>query len=250
MNITIYTLTYNEAFMLPHFIAHYRRNFPGCRIVVYDNESTDDTRRIAEAAGCEVRINATGGKLDDMRYLEIKNNCWKESEESPLWIDYYSRAPKSWVIICDCDEFLDITAADLHEEETNGTTIITTQGYNMVNVQSLPFNSITHAVRATSYDKAICFNTVYISNINYNAGCHTANPQGIRVQYSDASTPYRLRHYKYMGVAYMIARFAVNALRMSENNLQKGYGGHYLASESEIRAEFETVCKQVKRIIK
>ena len=246
MNITIYTLTYNEAFMLPHFIAHYRRNFPGCRIVVYDNESTDDTRRIAEAAGCEVRINATGGKLDDMRYLEIKNNCWKELQQE--------NAPSArwgtWAIVCDCDEFLDITASDLHEEETIGTTIITTQGYNMVNVQSLPFNSITHAVRASSYDKAICFNTLYISDINYNAGCHTANPQGIRVQYSDASTPYRLRHYKYMGVAYMIARFAVNALRMSENNLQKGYGGHYLASESEIRAEFETVCKQVKRIIK
>lgn len=87
MNITIYTLTYNEAYMLPHFIAHYRRNFPDCRIVVYDNESTDNTRQIAETAGCEVRINATGGKLDDMRYLEIKNNCWKELQEnsSPIF---------------------------------------------------------------------------------------------------------------------------------------------------------------------
>lgn len=246
MNITIYTLTYNEAYMLPHFIAHYRRNFPGCRIVVYDNESTDHTRRIAEAAGCEVRINATGGKLDDMRYLEIKNNCWKELQQE--------NAPSAqwgtWAIVCDCDEFLDITAADLHEEETIGTTIITTQGYNMVNVQSLPFNSITHAVRATSYDKAICFNTLYLSDINYNAGCHSANPQGIRVQYSNAANPYRLRHYKYMGVAYMVARFAANAARMSDNNLKNGYGFHYLASESEIRAEFNLVCKQVKRIIK
>lgn len=250
MNITIYTLTYNEQYMLPHFIAHYRRNFPGCRIVVYDNESTDDTRRIAEDAGCEVRTNATGGKLDDMRYLEIKNNCWKSPEKSNSPWAAGRGEWNEWAIVCDVDEFLDINYAELEQEEAIGTTIISSIGYNMVNLRSLPFNSITHAVRAPSYDKLVCFDTRYIAEINYGAGCHNANPQGIRVQYSDATDPYRLRHYKYMGVAYMVARFAQNAARMSENNLKKGYGGHYLASESEIKAEFETVCKQAKQIIR
>ena len=63
--------------MLPYFIRHYRKNFPDCRIIVYDNHSTDATVKIAEAADCEVIPYDTGNHLDDMKYLEIKNHCWQ-----------------------------------------------------------------------------------------------------------------------------------------------------------------------------
>ena len=46
MDITVYTIAYNEELMIPHFIAHYRKQFPNCKIVVFDNESTDNTIKV------------------------------------------------------------------------------------------------------------------------------------------------------------------------------------------------------------
>ena len=93
--ITIYTITYNEEVVLPYFITWYRNRFPDCRIVVYDNYSTDNTEKIALEHNCEVIKYDTNNQLSDSKYLEIKNNCWKT-------------ANTDWVIVCDCDEFLDV----------------------------------------------------------------------------------------------------------------------------------------------
>jgi len=270
VSITIYTLTYNEAYILPYFIAHYRKNFPGCRIVIFDNDSTDDTRKIAQAAGCKVLRNDTNGKLDDASYLEIKNNCWKPGFAPPVILSVVERSGGgwqklaatehgssspffqgeagrgSWAIVCDCDELLDITAADLAEEEARGTTAIRGFGYNMVNVQSMPFHSIRHGVRAPSYDKLVCFDTRAITEINYGAGCHSENPEG-RVQLS--TVPYRLRHYKYINPDYMVQRHAIFASRLSENNKKHGWGCHYQYSEADIRAEFEAAKRKAKIIM-
>ena len=109
--ITIYTITYNEGLLIQFMIDHYRERFPGCRIVVYDNISTDDTVKIALANGCEVIPYDTGGQLQDSRYIQIKNNCWKD-------------AKTDWVLVCDLDELLDIDEAELRREESLGTTMV------------------------------------------------------------------------------------------------------------------------------
>jgi len=231
--MTVITITYNEAFILPHFIAHYRKNFPGCKIIVYDNFSTDNTVKIAQQNGCDVILYDTGGKLSDSTYLEIKNHVWKACE--------------GWVIVCDADELLDITSEDLYRESEAGTTIIKTEGYNMVNLwDNMDFEAIANGVRSASYDKSICFLAPLIHNINYGAGCHNCQPQGI-VRHSIKS--YRLRHYKYINIDYMIARHEEYGKRLSEENLQKGYGTHYLYSPEKIRNEFIMARKQSMRII-
>ena len=73
MQITIYTVAYNEELMLPFFIKHYRTLFPECHIVVYDNQSTDRTVEIAKESNCEVIQYDTDNKISDRKYLEIKN---------------------------------------------------------------------------------------------------------------------------------------------------------------------------------
>ena len=242
---TIYTLTYNEAYMLPYFVAHYRRMFPGCRIVVFDNESNDGTRALALSLHCEVRTNATRGKLDDSRYLQIKNNCWKPDYTPPPfngegWEGV--EALPGWAIVVDCDEFLDITAGQLAEEEARGTTHIRGEGFNMVNVLSMSFSSIRHGLRAPSYDKVVCFNTRHVAEVNYGAGCHADNlipTNGTPL--SGAS--YRLRHYKYIDVNYMVQRHAMFARRLSAINLKNGWGCHYQYTEAEIRHEFNQAKK-------
>lgn len=231
--MTIYTITYNEAFMLPHFIAHYRKAFPDCTIVVYDNESTDDTVKIALAHGCQVIPYSTSGQLDDRTYLSIKNNCWK--------------GQKGWVIVCDCDELCDINAEDLAAELEKGTTIISFTGYNMVNLEdNLDFSNIKHGIRTHSYDKNYCFFVPKVVEIGYNMGCHTSNPIGEAVF---SYQKYVCRHYKYVNPDYMVNRHNAFAKRMSDENLAKGYGGHYLNSEQDIRNEFQIARLKALKII-
>lgn len=232
--ITIYTIAWNEEFMLPYFIKHYRSRFTNCAIVVYDNESTDATADIAREHGCEVRTFKTNNTLSDRSYLEIKNNCWKD-------------AKTDWVLIADVDEHLNIYDSDLRHEQAIGSTYIRAHGFNMVNLKDhlLPPVDITHGVRAPSYDKIYCFNKTKIKEINYRYGCHKADIIGELIQ---SRTTYTCRHYKYLDLQYMIKRHGLFAKRMSVHNLQHGYGGHYLYTPKEITEEFTGARKKAVEI--
>ena len=205
--------------MLPYFIRHYRERFPNCNIVVYDNESTDKTIQIALANECEVVTYSTNNKLSDSTYLDIKNNCWKFQS--------------GWVIVADCDEFLDIWEEDLKDEMAS---IISVEAYNMVNHEdNLDIENIYKGVRSTSYDKAYCFNASKIHKINYGPGAHSCSPTGL-VGYS--KKVYKAFHYKYINIDFMIARHAIFASRLSQENINRGYGLHYLYDPLQIRSEF------------
>lgn len=217
--MTVFTITYNEELMLPYFIKHYRERFPNCKIVVYDNESTDNTVEIALQNGCHVKPYSTNNQLNDLTYLAIKNNCWKDEI--------------GWVIVADCDEFIDMNYNQLF---MHSSSIISVEAYNMVNHNNdFNIDKIDHGIRSISYDKAYCFNASKIKEINYNPGCHTCNPVG-DVTYS--SKHHKVYHYKYVNVEYMIERHAMFAKRLSKENIERGYGGHYLYPEEKIRAEF------------
>lgn len=232
--ITVYTICFNEEFMLPYFIRHYRTIFPGCHIVVYDNESTDKTVEIAISKSCEVRTYKTDGKLDDNTYLRIKNNCWKDAQTD-------------WVLIADCDELCCIGEKELKHQDSSGVSIVRFHGWNMVNLSDdLKMSDIKHGIRSASYDKAYLFNKNYISDINYNPGCHTCAPSGY-VEYGKDS--FVCCHYKYIHPDYMVNRHRMFAARLSDENLKRGYGGHYLYSEEQIREEFNQARKQAIKII-
>lgn len=223
--ISILTIAYNEKVFLPHFIWHYRTLFPGCKILVFSNESDDGTDQIAIDAGCEVRIFKTNGKLCDRTYLEIKNKVWKEFSTD-------------WVLVCDVDELLQITQKQLEEEDQAGTTIIRSEGYNMTSDDDEKLYDpvwIKKGVRSESYDKLYLFNKKYIQEINYLTGCHKAAPKG-KIRYSKYA--YQLRHYKYYNLPYMIERHAKFAKRLSEENIKRTWGSHYLYSADEITKEF------------
>ena len=55
-------LSYNEAKAIAQVVRGFREALPGARIVVYDNDSDDDTASVAQAAGAEVRWEASRGK--------------------------------------------------------------------------------------------------------------------------------------------------------------------------------------------
>lgn len=219
--ITIHTMAFNEGILLQFMIDHYRSRFSGCNIVVYDNESTDNTAEIALKNNCEVYPHITHGLVDDLKLRELKNNCWKT-------------ARTDWVLVCDVDELLDINTAQLEQEQNIGTTIIRSEGYNMVNMEdNFDFTNIKYGSRCSPYDKSYLFNRKVVHEINYEAGGHRANPIG-QIKHSD--TVYKLYHYNCINIEYNVARHILTAQRIGDVNRRNGWGLQYLVSPEEKRA--------------
>jgi len=190
--ITVYTIAYNEEVIIQFMIDHYRSRFPGCRIVVFDNMSTDGTAKIAIKNNCEVIPYDTNNQIKDSKYLEIKNNCWKF-------------ASTDWVLICDADELLDINEESLKEEELSSVTAISSEAYNMINIEdNYDIPNIKYGSRCESYDKTYLFNKKFISDINYAAGCHTCDAVGA---WKKSEKSYLLYHYKCINQDFQIARY-------------------------------------------
>lgn len=224
MEITIYTITYNEEIMLPFFIKWYKERFPNCKIVVYDNYSTDNTEKIALDNDCKVIKYDTNNQLSDSKFLEIKNNCWKESNTN-------------WVIVCDCDEHLDINEEDLKEEERNKVTIISTKGYDVVNMnENYQIDKMNCGCNSPGYSKKILFNKDKIKEINYLPGCHIANPKGDVVF---SYKVYNLLHKMYVNTDFLLKKYERNSKRLSAENIKNGWSYHYKKKKEELVKEIQ-----------
>lgn len=204
-------------------IDHYRERFPGCKIVIYDNMSSDKTVEIAKANDCIVIPFDTNGKMVDSRHVKIKDSCWKTAQTD-------------WVIVCDLDELLDINTDQLHAEEKLGTTIISAKTYDMINMRNnLDIAGIRYGIPSPIPSKVTMFNKRYIQEINYEIGCHDCRPTG-KVVFS--KNAYKLYHYASLGEDATIKRFSERAKRLSTENLENRWGYHYLMSPQEIRDEY------------
>lgn len=224
--ITVYTVTYNEELMVQFMIDHYRSRFPGCRIVVYDSISTDNTVKIANANGCEVRAFDHHGEFLESRHVDIKNSCWKD-------------AKTDWVLMCDLDELLNINEAELKKEEDLGTTIIRSEAYDMVDMDDkLDIAAMKYGTRDLGEDKAYLFNKKFIKEINYASGCHSCNPEG-KIVYSKKA--YKLYHYCYINYDVTVERYRVYSLRPNTE-------GYYSETPEEIRDLYREARKQAIKV--
>lgn len=232
--ITVYTIAYNEEILIQFMIDHYRSRFPACRIVIYDNMSTDKTVQIAHANGCEIVQYDTNNQIQDSRYIEIKNNCWKD-------------ATTDWVLVCDVDELLDINEGQLRVEHDLGATIIRSEGYNMVNMENnLDIASIRYGLRVTGYDKFCLFNKKAISDIRYDPGCHKCAPIG-SVIYSQKA--YKLYHYIFLNEGLTIEKYSAYAKRLSPENLKRGWSRHYLYTPEQIHDKYVRTMKGAIKLL-
>jgi hypothetical protein len=225
MDINIFLLCFNESVLLPHTIKHYKKYLPSCKITIYDNESTDESVKIAKDLGCSVISWNSNNCIDDFKYLEIKNNCWKNVE-------------KGWIIIADMDEFLCVTEDDLNNELKLGTTILSIKGYDMIgesdtlDLSDIDLQEIKKGVKNHFESKKLCFLRDKIEKINYTPGAHYCFPQGEIIQYS--SKIYINKHMSSLGLKFItnknIARFERSKKMRSIYNLAT----HYLNNIIEI----------------
>jgi len=212
---------------------HYRERFPGCKIVVYDNISTDNTVKIALANDCEVISYDTNGQLQDSRYLKIKNNYWKN-------------AKTDWVLMCDMDELLDINAKVLQAEENAGTTIIRSEGYEMINLKdNFDLDGMKYGARDINYDKFCLFNKRFIKEINYSIGCHGCNPTGT-IKYSKKT--YKLYHYSSICESFTLEKHKRYKARLSPENIKNGWGSHYFSDYTPEQAHKDHLEERSKAV--
>jgi glycosyltransferase involved in cell wall biosynthesis len=196
MSIHIFLLCYNEELMLPHTLRHYKTNFPSATITIFDNHSTDRSVQIAEEAGCTVVPYDSNDQQDEQLLIWVRSHMWKKYVE------------QGWVIMCDMDEWLQVTEADLKEEEQKGTTVITTQGINMVgesqlaNYSDIDLFTLTKGYYDNNMSKRVCFRYPSVS-MEYWYGAHMCFPQG-HVVYSEKT--YHLKHYDFLGQEYLIEK--------------------------------------------
>jgi glycosyltransferase involved in cell wall biosynthesis len=217
--IEAYLVAFNEEETIHLSIKHYQKFCS--RVTILNNHSTDRTVEIAKSMGCRIRNFGTPGILNDRGYINIKNECWKESKYD-------------WVIVCDADEILE-EPKNLH----GPGTILKTQGWNVFSHET-PKNDwleITNGHPEDNYSKTVIFNPKQITDINFRIGCHVSSPRGNVIWSEETLT---LFHYRNVGGPQrLVERHRLYRPRMSDENLQKNWGHHYLTSDEERIREWE-----------
>jgi glycosyltransferase involved in cell wall biosynthesis len=234
MDIHIYVLCYNESVLLPHMVAHYRKLLPSCKITVFDNYSTDNSREIALSLGCEVVLVDSGGIMDDRLHALIKNSAWKSLE-------------RGWVIMIDMDEFLCVTEDDLRFEDEQGTVVLRTRIADMVGEsQTLDITDIDiHAIRkhvpGLTDGKRICFRREKVGEMHYTMGAENCNPHGTGGSHERpvpvSSRRYILKHFSHIGLPFLINKM-IKRYERTELMRQLGCAIHYTNNIEAIQNEY------------
>jgi len=235
MKIEVYAICYNEELIISYFLRHYLQF---ADIILYDNNSTDKSEEIAINAGAKITKYDSKGEIRDDIYLKIKNDCWKSSKAD-------------WVIICDIDEFIYHPNLVSILEKTE-STIFRPVGYNMV-TDKFPttngqiYEEVTMGVLDNRYSKLCLFKPSKITEINYFAGCHKAEPKG-DVKLNIVSD-IKLLHMRFLSKEYVMNKNSIYKQRLSNLNKKEGWGIEYTWGHQKMNDFFDEQFKLRKKII-
>lgn len=241
MKVHVYTCVWNEEFLLPYFLQHYRW---AERIVVYDNESTDRTADIAAAdPRVKVRENRSGGVSSNIARRDLRNACWKEA-----------RGKADWVALVDADEFLyhpDILAF-LEYLHRRGTALAIPFGWDMIS-ETTPsgpeplIEQVRFGAPARFYSKPCLFCPARIEELNAQAGGHEAAPSPSTARV-DRLGMFWLLHYKHLGWEYFLRRHRLLYER-SHADRRQGMSKHYERSEDELRRSWQLILSRAVELL-
>jgi len=243
IQLHLYLLCYNEATLIGATIDHYQTRFPNCYITILDNESTDDSVAIATAKGCRIHSWSSDQSIDDRKYILLKDHFWKEVPQEEGLDGLEQEEQENWIIMADMDEWLSISLAELEDENTRGTTILSTIGYNMtadsqcVDLSDIDLHTITTGLFWETECKSVCFKRAEIQEMNYAIGAHSCRPVG-RIQFSERR--YVLKHMEPLGLPFMIAKFSGRYKRTEKKRLEGDHlaGLHYTDNIAKITQRY------------
>ncbi len=237
MKIAIYVLCYNEEAMLPFFFQHYRSLVD--RIIVNDNQSTDDSPSLAKSLGAdEVRTFSTENQIRDDLTRRLRNECWKELKGKGF----------DWVFVIDMDEFIYHPAliSYLAQKKEEGVTVVRPYGYQMVGDEFPSYDrsileQICNGRPDRLFSKPVIFNPDHIEDMNFNPGSHNAKPTGnVQISYDGEI---KLLHYSWLSLDWILSKHKRSAARLSEINVEKGWGREYTNSTPKVRKDYRNLKK-------
>lgn len=239
-----YFVCFNEANILPHLLKYY---LTFCeKVIIVDNNSNDNSIDIIKSFNNVELIPFNSNEtFDDGINLKIKNNVWKQSI-----------GLADYVIVGDTDEFLwhENMAEFLINSFKNNITLFKPEGYHMVadedfNLKSSDniFDFVKFGVRVDVLDKMMMFNCNKI-NINYNFGCHSANPVGEIKLLTDKKL--KMLHFKFLGLNDHKLKYKMREGRLSEFNKKNGFGLYYLFNEEEQINDYKNYLNKRIKILK
>lgn len=174
MTVHVYTICWNEEFMLPHFLKHYEQFAD--RIFVIDDHSTDRTAEIAKAH-------------PKVTYSEYGFEGLDEQEFNDTFYSFYKYNPSDWAVVVDADEF--IHGLNTLKDEPSG--VLKTTGYMMIGKTGKLEDCRT--VRMKTFDKPVVFDPSL--DVRFGDGRHSiVSPYPVR------NSNLILLHYKYPSRSY------------------------------------------------
>jgi hypothetical protein len=223
MNINVFLLCFNEAPLLRHAITHYKKYLPSCNITIYDNESTDDSVKIATELGCTIVSWNSNNIHDEPMQISLRNKIWKNCKNG-------------WIIMADMDEFVCVTEDDLINEMKSGVTILKLEGYDMIgesetlDLTDIDLQKIKKYIINKDESKHLCFLREAITDMNFGPGSHVCSPIG-NIVYS--SNVYINKHMSIMGLPFLKNKM-IERYKRNEKNRQVGMCVHYTTNIEQI----------------
>ena len=223
LKVHVFLMCHNEQVLLPFAVSHSRKCFPGCSITILDNLSTDDSAKLAVARMCTVvpwDSPGAEGQMDELAMLDVKNHRWKQCVQ-----------PGTWVIVCDMDEWLVASLEQLREEEALGTTMLTTEGWQIVgesqraDLSDIDLDEVQKGYPAPGYSKRVCFKWDQVDP-RFDPGCHDCHPVGTVVF---GEQKYPMKHMSCPGGEFFAERNASRHARNRANREKYGWCGQYVA---------------------
>lgn len=235
----VITVCWNESNILKYFLDYY--SF-ATKIIVFDNMSSDNSVDIMKKYNnVEICYYNTNEQIRDDVYLEIKNNCWRQY-----------RNECDWFIIVDIDEFIyhPLGIPNYVKSLPKNVAIAQCLGFEMFcpNILEVPGSTLLDKSKigmpGNKLNKYSLINSKLTVDINYLPGCHQAFPKVNGIVYNDSK--FKLLHYKFIfPLQYMIFRYQAMAKRLSQENIQGGYGFHYTNMNSLAKKYNElTICSK------
>lgn len=226
--IEVYCLANNEERLMTYYMRHYTQF---AKVVLLDNNSTDNTVAIARSMGAEIRTLNIPDEINDQLFVDIRNRIWKDSNAD-------------WIMWADADEFI-YHPALLDILGTTKATAILPAFYNMYHdrfpsTEGQIYDEVKMGCRwggeESIYGKVNIFRLPDIREINYNPGCHHVNLKGNVIL--DKKTGIKTLHMRNMGKDFVIERNQRNARRLSKFNRDRNWGTYVDGTPQETEDKF------------
>ena len=194
MTINIYSIVWNNEFILPHFLKHYEKFAD--KIFIIDDHSTDRTAEIAKAH-------------PKVEYSVYGFEGLNEDEFNDTFYSFYKNNPSDWAVVVDSDEFIH-GLENIRLEHDN--SILRTKGYMMVGKTGKLGDC--KKIRMKSFDKPVVFDPSL--DVRFGQGRHSVVPV---IDQWVWESELELLHYKYPSREYYIKRNTEGYARYMDKEL-------------------------------